>query len=238
MKQAFVIASWSIACISNAHAQSELSEPPALARPITVVAPAFPRDATARPSGTRVDVVGTVMVNGEFKSDSIVAEDSDQRFADAVADVLRWWRFVPAADKLKCAPMEVRSNFSIWFEGSDKAPKVFVSFPPVPAASKQKSPMRASIQAGKVPFVPKKLLNMEGQVEVLYLIAPNGDIKSIKVLSSTPSGAFDSLALEAASKTRLVWSAPGPTEDVCAGQTYTFCVDRDVALPFSGCTHK
>src|SRR5882672_7043392 len=158
-------------------AQSALVEAQPLATPLTVVAPAFPPNMSAPASGVRVDVVGTVLANGEIKPTSITADNEQRPFVDAVIDVLRWWRFVPAIDKQRCAPKDSESRFSIWFEGSAATPKIYFSFPKRETASDGGSNWVESIRAPKVEY-PIDLLGVEGQVQVLYLVSPDGKVKS------------------------------------------------------------
>jgi hypothetical protein len=110
-------------------AQPALEEPVETARPVTVVAPSFPAGAVADPPGVTVVVDGMVQINGSFAPTAIKAAPGQEHFAAAVSDVLRWWRFVPAIDSAKCAPMATPAQLKIWFEGSAAAPKVFFSFP-------------------------------------------------------------------------------------------------------------
>jgi len=222
--------------LQEAAAQSELANVFGPVRPITVAAPAFPAGSSAPAPGVRVDVVGTVSVNGEFKPTAIASDGEDQeRFVNAVSEVLRWWRFVPAVDMTLCVPKEEQSKFSIWFEGSDAAPRVFVSYPTRSAAPVQPPVAAESIYLPEITY-PRNLLGVEGQVQVLHLISPEGKVKSATVRSSTPYGAFDSVVLNAARRIRVTWKEPRPTTDVCAERAYVFCTrDAVVSMPFSDC---
>jgi TonB family protein len=203
---------------SAVFAQSATLEMPRDATPLTIVTPAFPPAATAPPGGVRVDVTGTVRADGTFHPQAITAEGDPAPFIGAVADVVGWWRFLPAVDIDRCAPKDAPSQLSIWFEGSAAEPRIFVSQPP--AQPKVEPPPFESIWGPKLSYTG----TVEGQVRVLLLLSTDGRVKSAQVRSSSPPGYFDAAVLRAARRTIVTWRAPGPTRDVCAVREYVMCL--------------
>lgn len=218
-----------------AMAQSPLVIPVPSATALTIVAPEFPPDTSAGAAGARVDVEGAVLADGRFEFSAIRAEPGMERFAAAVQDVLKWWRFVPAIDGDACAPMTSHSRFAVWFEGSSAAPKVFVSLPK-PAESVLRQTFVASFDAPSAKY-PEKFFGVEGEVRVLRKVDPAGRVKAVAVRSSTPYGAFDGVVVAAAKRTRVTWNDPKPERDVCVEQVYRFCMQwkGDVRVGFNEC---
>ncbi|WP_375138839.1 energy transducer TonB family protein [Piscinibacter defluvii] len=155
-------------------------------------------------------------------------------FAASVREALKWWRFVPAVDRSRCEPNRSTAAFAVWFEGTSDSPKVYFSFPK--SADSVFRPSVLSIDAPTVRY-PQKLIGIEGQVRVLRLIDPSGNVKSAAVRSSTPYGAFDSAVLKAARNTKVRWGDPAPSQDLCVEQTYQFCMSRriDATAEFEAC---
>ncbi len=216
-------------------AQSPLVSPAEIATPLTIVAPEFPANSSAKPAGTRVEVVGTVIANGEFEPTSILADAGEEQFAEAVRNVLRWWKFVPAIDLKRCAPTAAPSRFEVWFEGSDSSSHgFFLSFPKV--AATMQAIQYTSIDAPGITY-PRKFIGIEGEVRVLYLVDPEGRVKSAIVRSSTPYGAFDEVVLAAARETTVTWKDPKPASDLCLERTHQFCMQwrRETKVEFDRC---
>jgi hypothetical protein len=57
------------------------------AKPLTIVPPLFPPKAQAPAPGVRVDVLGTVAIDGQLKQTSITAPEGHAPFVESVADV-------------------------------------------------------------------------------------------------------------------------------------------------------
>ena len=178
---------------------------------------------------------GVVLADGTFEAVDVETQAGMEPFAASVRDVLTWWRFVPAVDHVACVPKRSEAAFAVWFEGSEASPRVFFSFPQVTNRSSQ-PPKVESFDAPTVRF-PKKLLTIEGQVRVLRLVDPAGEVISAAIRSSTPAGAFDEIVLAAARKTKVTWSEPRPTERMCVEQAYQFCMSReaDARISFDRC---
>jgi TonB family protein len=203
-----------------------LAQPPLVgaseaATPLTVVAPEFPASASAGASGTRVDVAGTIFADGKFDPITIKTDPGQEQFASAVADVLKWWRFVPAIDPQLCAPKQTPSEFAVWFEGSAASPKVFFSFPK--SGKVDERPTGGSLKGPEVEY-PRQLLGVEGQVRVLYLATAEGKVLSAVARSSTPYGMFDDVVLAAARQSTIVWKEPKRVENGCAEAVFQFCM--------------
>lgn len=225
-------------CTCSAIAQSEMVTASSFAKPLIVVPPAFPPNSAAPAPGIRVDVIGTVLASGELKAESITSDGSEQKYVDAVAYALRWWRFVPAVDHDQCIPKDEPARLSIWFEGSDKEPRIFFSFPSRADDPAQETLALESIHSPQIDY-PDRLGAVEGEVQVLHRVSPDGEVKSVKLLSSTPPGAFDAVVLQSASRTYVTWKEPKPTKDVCANRSFRFCMRGGPAsLPFEGCRKR
>lgn len=199
-------------------AQSAVLEAPGDATALTIVTPEFPPAATAPPTGIRVDVSGTVRADGSFDPQAITSDGEQAPFIAEVARVIKWWRFLPAVDNERCAPIDSPSRVSIWFEGSAAEPRIFVSQPP-PKPKKEPPPFE-SIWDPKWSFSG----TVEGQVRVLLLLSPEGRVKSTQVRSSSPPGYFDAAVQRAARRTIVTWRAPGPGRDHCAQREYRMCL--------------
>ena len=204
---------------SSALAQSATLETPGDATALTIVTPAFPPAATAPPGGIRVDVSGTVRADGTFDPQTITAEGEHAPFIAAVEAVVKWWRFLPAVDMERCAPIDAPSRLSIWFEGTAAEPRIFVSQPP--PKPKVDTPPFESVSSPKWSFSG----TVEGQVRLLMLVSPEGRVKSMQVRSSSPPGYFDAAVLRAARRTIVTWTAPGPARDTCTQREYRMCLE-------------
>lgn len=188
---------------------------------LTIVVPEFPAGATVPPAGVRVDVSGTVRANGSFEPISITSDGSQTPFTAAVAGVVKLWRFLPAVDEGRCAPMDAPSRLAIWFEGSAAEPRIFVSQPR--AGPKVEPPRFDSIWDPKSSYTG----SVEGQVRVLMLLSPEGRVKAAHVRTSSPPGYFDTAVLQVARRMLVTWTAPGPARDLCAQREYVVCLGSD-----------
>jgi TonB family protein len=211
---------------------------PAPAIPTTVVAPTFPADAVAPKEGVRVDVVGMVHLDGHFEPKSVTVSAGFDHFAQAVSDVLQWWRFVPAIDSRECRARSEQFSMAIWFEGSTKDPHIFLALPKRENGTPKTGfePLVESFFSPEMDY-PHEVGRLEGEVQVLLLFTGSGQVTSVSVLSSTPYGAFDSAVLSNARQTTVRWKEPQPIAPICASRTYRFCSEgagRQRA-PFTGC---
>lgn len=213
---------------------------PAPAIPTTVVAPTFPADAVAPKEGVRVDVVGIVHLDGHFEPSSVTAPAGFDHFAEAVSEVLKWWRFVPALDSRECRARSEQFSMAIWFEGSTKDPHVLVALPKREndAPKTGFAPRVESFSSPELAY-PNEVGRLEGEVRVLLLFTESGQPTSVSILSSTPYGAFDSAVLSNARQTTVKWRDPQPITPICASRTYTFCIDgvsrHRQRAPYNGC---
>jgi TonB family protein len=203
---------------SAAWAQSATLEMPRDATALRIVAPDFPPAATAPPGGVRVDVTGKVRANGTFEPEAIEAEGDRAPFIAAVAEVVKWWRFLPAVDPEPCVAVDGAAKLSVWFEGSAAEPRIFVSQPS--EEPKVQAPAFESILDRRLTYSGE----VEGQVRVLLLVSPEGRVKSAQIRSSSPPGYFDRAVLQAARRTIVNWKAPGPERDTCAQREYLMCL--------------
>jgi TonB family protein len=206
------------------------------AQPVTLVAPDFPRDAVAPGEGVRVDVRGTVMPDGSLTDYTAVAPEGQSVFAAAVREVIPWWRFIAGVDVNTCSVQAKPVELAISFEGSSQAPRVFVSYPRERLEDAM-APIGSLVETVDAPTIkyPRKLMGVEGRVQVLYRIEANGQVAAASVLSSTPYGAFDEVVLASARRTRFTWRAQTPPSPVCGLRTFTFCMDGPVELAFAEC---
>ena len=214
------------ACIEDACSEEtrSLTEVPTWATPLTIVPPRFPKDSRAPEGGLRVDIVGKVLADGKMEPKSITAPAGSEKYADAVAEVLKWWQCVPAVDTGTCAPKPQDYSMAVWFEGSTESPKIDIAYPKDNAAKAEQTviPPYDSISSPYVDF-PDHLWRIEGYVKVLMLVATSGDVSEVNVLSSTPYGVFNSAVLTAAKEAKVKWKSPGPDKSVCTQREYVFC---------------
>jgi TonB family protein len=208
------------------------------AAPTTIVPPEFPPKGEAPAAGVKVDITGTVLLDGTLTAVSIAAPEGYQSFATAVSDVLKWWRFTPAIDAPACAPKQQAVAFSIWFEGTVSQPRIFVTMP------KQEKTEKSAESAFAFEYVsaprielPSNLSALEGQVELLLKVNESGTVDAVTVLSSTPYGAFSAIAIANAKRTKVKWAEPGPSRPLCASRKYKFCQSSasETVASHSGC---
>lgn len=223
---------------SNAVAQGpfEIIGQSRVAKPVTIVAPEFPSDATVPTDGLRLEVRGTVRIDGALVAADVVAPPDSERFVSEVRQVLKWWRFEPAIDSSTCTAQATQVVLVIWFEGSHKEPRIFVSYPD--AAKAQSTPRELPFESISAPEInyPPKLYGVEGSVRVLVRVEESGQVVSASILSSTPRGAFDSVVLASARQIKLNWRSDKKPYAMCAARTYTFCVeDSTPRVPFPEC---
>lgn len=199
-----------------------------------MVVPDFPAGASAGADGVRIDVTGTVLRSGELQFERMDVPQGQARFGEAVAQVLRWWRFVPAIDRAQCAPVDTPTTMSVWFQGTSEAPRVFVSYP----TSEQPRPRPLDVDiTGPAVRADGWDGRVEGMVRVLLWTTPEGRIVTAAVRASTPYGHFDAPVLESARQMRVAWRGPAPIAEICAEREYLFCARRagDARIRFDGC---
>jgi TonB family protein len=208
-----------------------------VARPVTIVPPEFPQGPQAPEGGIRVDVRGSVLLDGSLAPLEIRAQSGLERFAEAVQLVLKWWRFVPALDADACLPRIAEVAFAVWFEGSHQQPRVSLSYPS--GGEDQPTPPELmpleSLEAPSIAY-PRRLMEVEGKVRALLRIDASGQVASASILSSTPYGVFDELVLRNARQTSAKWKSSAVPQPICVLRPYMFCMGgRPPRLPYAEC---
>lgn len=204
---------------------------------LTIVAPEFPEGVPVPADGVRVELNGMVQLNGELKVETIEAVNADQSFSDAVRSVVNWWRFVPDVDWTKCEPRTGRARVVVWFEGTEDDPQISISYPETSKQISRPRPPRYRFVGEKLRY-PKRLLGIEGLVQMLLQLEPDGRINSAKVLASTGYGVFDKAVLSWMQLARVEWLDEGITDSQCVRLDLQFCTEgthENNGLPFEPC---
>jgi len=213
------------ATVTLAAEDTVLIDAPRAATPVTIATPTFPENAVAPSDGVKIQVIGTVLVDGTFRPQAVSAPEGLQPFSDAVSDALKWWRFAPAIDDTKCAVKEEVFSLSVSFEGTANQPHIYMTMPKPKPEVEHPSRIFESSWSPKVDYPSKMLANdIEGHVETITRFGVDGVAESVSILSSTPPGAFDAVVLRAARRTTVKYKSPPPTEPTCGLRTYTFCI--------------
>jgi len=138
---------------------------------------------------------------------------STQPFTDAVASVVRGWRFAPAADALR-RPMASRVLVGAMF-GAPTLRTPTVGEPPkdlAPAATALPMPLTMPMPA----YPPNA--RSGGTVLLETLVAPSGRVVGVTVLRSSPP--FDNPAMESA----RAWSFRPPQGPGLPANTYAYLI--------------
>lgn len=242
----FVAASLLLLC-TGAIAQTArpLSDQDVAARPVLVIAPAYPALSAGEPTNAEIRVSGTVSRAGTLEQAQIVPAPGREKYVEAVKDVLPLWRFRPSVSETECAPVAQQQSFVVWFSQDKGKPAVSVS-----VARDNK----AAVAPGKAASAPgarawrtrpgiefpenARERGIEGAAEVALQVSAGGEILKSTLVYATPLAAFGEAALRGvrgASLAPLANAASGPS---CMLVPFGFCTDFAPAVPNSACVHS
>ena len=106
-----------------------LQEEDKYARPLLVVPPVFPKREATDKLPVEIRVSGSVSEDGTMESVEFSPIKGNEKFIQAIKDVLPLWRIRPAVDGKLCAPVTAKGVILVWFEEKEGAPSVSVSTP-------------------------------------------------------------------------------------------------------------
>lgn len=223
-----------------------LQEEDKYARPLLVVPPVFPKREVTDKLPVEIRVSGSVSEDGTMESVEFSPLEGNEKFIQAIKDVLPLWRIRPAVDGKLCAPVAAKGIILVWFEEKNGAPSVSVSTPkqePVSASvdGKPRAAPRTFVVRPKVNFpTGARRAGMEGSTEILIKANHQGELLQATVLFSIPHRMFGDAAR--AGSTRVKFSAGSPEEDVqktvCIVVPFNFCLTNFVDYRHWACAKR
>ena len=234
------------AVTASASAQSDpraIQEEDKYVRPVLIVSPAFPKLEPADKLPVEIRVSGSVSVEGVLEAADFSPIEGNEKFINAIKDVLNLWRFRPAIGKEVCMPVVSTGVVLVWFEEKDGIPTVSVSVPKWPSASgvadaKPKNLPREFVNRPKIeyPFSARRA-GMEGAAELLFNVNYEGEALQTTVLYSIPNKIFGDAAI--AGSRRVRFSAGAPDDDVkknvCFVVPFKYCLSSGASYPLTAC---
>ena len=212
-------------------------------RPLLVVAPTFPTRDPSDVLPVEIRVSGSVNAEGALETPEFSPTVGNEKFINAIKDVLNLWRFRPAIDEKSCAPTISDGVLLVWFEEKNGVPSVSVSTP-------KRQPVSETADAKPRPL-PRVFLNrpkpeypsdarragMEGSAELLLNVNHQGDVLQTTVLSSIPHKMFGDSAYAGAR--RVKFSAGAPEDDAqkpaCILVPFKYSLTSGARYPSSAC---
>jgi TonB family protein len=221
----------------------EISAEDKYIRPILLVVPDVPKRDPADKWPIEIRVSGTVNESGTLDAAAFSPVEGNEKYIQAINDVLSFWRFRPAIDDKLCAPVASTGVVLVWFEEKDGKPSVSVSVP------KNSSEPGANNAAAATPRVTLKVrpkveyppdarrVGMEGSTELLFQVNPQGEIIQTRPLYSIPNKKFGDEALRGARRTQFSLSAAGdaPAKNLCISIAFFFCLKSPATYPSQAC---
>ena len=234
------------AVTASAFAQSDpraIQEEDKYVRPVLIVSPAFPKLEPADKLPVEIRVSGSVSVEGVLEAADFSPIEGNEKFINAIKDVLNLWRFRPAIGKEICMPVVSTGVVLVWFEEKDGIPTVSVSVPKWPSASgvadaKPKNLPREFVNRPKIeyPFSAQRA-GVEGFAELLFNVNHQGEALQTTVLYSIPNKIFGDAAI--AGSRRVRFSAGAPDDDVkknvCILVPFKYCLESGASYPLTAC---
>lgn len=212
-------------------------------RPILLVAPDIPKRDPADKWPIEIRVSGTVNELGTLDSAAFSPVEGNEKYIQAIKEVLSFWRFRPAIDGKLCAPATSTGVVLVWFEEKDGKPAVSVS---VPKISSEREVNKATAGTSRLTLKvrPKveypsdaRRAGMEGSAELLFQVNPQGEVIQTKLLYSVPNKIFGDEAIRGARRTQFSLSAAGdaPEKNLCIIIPFFFCLQSPATYPSQAC---
>ena len=212
-------------------------------RPILVIPPEFPKREPSDALPVEIRVSGSVNAAGLLDTPEFSPIEGNEKFINAIKDVLNLWRFRPAIDSKSCAPVASNGVLLVWFEEKDGIPSVSVSSPkrqPISVATDIKPrPLPRVFLYSPKPEYPyrARLAGMEGSAELLFNANHQGEVLQTTVLYSIPNKIFGDAAITGSRRVKFSAGAPAddPQKTVCILVPFNYCLTSGVAYPNSAC---
>lgn len=228
------------------YAQSDLrliTEEDKFFRPILVIPPQFPKEAAIDKLPVEIRVKGMVSEDGTLLSPEFSPLDGNEKFIEAIKDVLPLWRFRPAVDQTLCAPVASNGVLLVWFEAKDGSPSVSVSYPKravvsAATAANVAAAGRTFTRSPRIEFpFSARVAGMEGSAVLLIAVNYEGEIVQKRVLYSVPNKVFGDAALMGVK--RALFNVIKPEADtpktVCMTMPLKYCLSSGVNYPSGAC---
>lgn len=215
------------------------------ARPVLVIAPAYPALAAGDPTAAEIRVSGTVSRQGTLEQAQISPAPGREKYIEAVKEVLALWRFRPSISEAECAPVAQQQSFVVWFSQERGKPSVSVSV--AKDAGTTVAPGKAAASPGARAWRTRPSIEfpenarergIEGAAEVALQVGAGGEILKSTLVYASPLAVFGEAALRGvrtASLAPLTTASGGPT---CMLVPFGFCTDFAPAVPNSACVHS
>lgn len=223
-----------------------LQEEDKYVRPLLVVPPVFPKREATDKLPVEIRVSGSVSEDGTMESAEFSPIEGNEKFIQAIKDVLPLWRIRPAVDGKLCAPVAAKGVILVWFEENNGTPSVSVSTPKqepesAPVDGKPRAAPRTFVLRPKVDFPARaRLAGMEGSTEILIKANHQGELLQATVLFSIPHRIFGDEARAGSRRVKI--SAGPPDEDmqktVCIVVPFNFCLKNFVDFPHWACAKQ
>jgi TonB family protein len=215
-------------------------------RPVLVVPPVFPKREVTDKLPVEIRVSGSVTETGTMESVEFSPIEGNEKFIQAIKDVLPHWRIRPAVDEKLCAPVAGKGVMLVWFEEKNGAPSVSVSArkpepESVPVDGVPRAAPRTLVVRPKVDFpIAAQRAGMEGSAELLLKTNHQGELLQATVLFSIPHKVFGDEAR--AGSRRSKFSVGAPDEDaqktLCIILPFKFCLTSFVNYPSPVCAKE
>lgn len=223
-----------------------LQEEDKYVRPLLVVPPVFPKREATDKLPVEIRVSGSVSEAGTMESVEFSPLDGNEKFIQAIKDVLPLWQIRPAVDGKLCVPVVGKGVILVWFEEKNGAPSVSVSTQKqepesAPVDGKPRAAPRTFVVRPKVDFpTAARRAGLEGSAELLLKANHQGELLQATVLFSIPHRMFGDEAR--AGSRRVKFSAGAPDEDaqktLCIIMPFKFCLTSFVDYPSPACAKR
>jgi TonB family protein len=218
---------------------ADVDESLAIAQPLRIVPPAFPKGESGETSSIRIRVEGTIGTDGVMSNPVFADSAGQEKYVAAINKVIEYWRFRPTIDRETCKAKPGPGVVLVWFESANGEQKVLVSGLRRKPAEGRVAPLFKVVRRGKPQYPTDARRNgTEGQVEVLLKLDRTGDILDRDVLSEIPDNMFASSAI---TSLRTMKFAPASEEQPPAKPSYcvllpfTYCLSGSAAYPHPAC---
>lgn len=212
-----------------------------LAFPIRAVAPELKGEWVTQRSEFVVAITGTVDRYGVMKSPQLRPEPGAEPLALALQAVIGDWRYRAPVDDKECKTVDREQSAFFVYDNREGQGKLEMTR----ARQSQGGAIELSITGSsqdrtlsyfEYPY-PKHAFaaRMEGFVEMLVLIGPEGRVRHYDVLSERPEGQFAGDASRAVRSLRFQFEGEPPKEPQCRVLQIPYCLTSNVRYPDRAC---
>jgi TonB family protein len=218
-------------------------------KPARTVAPRLPARDRGGSGGVEYPaefgLKGRVGLDGELRNPRFDHPGVDKRIVEAVSRVLHHWRFRPALNLERCAPMASEVSMRVSVDEVDGKAGVLVAIEEgarAAASSRVADPPSASHPtAPRLLSAPRALFpegaflaRAEGEAELAVRVDPEGGAAAASTVLAMPLPEFGEAALEAIARARFDPPPAGQTP-ACALLRLRFCLAGTPEHPLSAC---